>query len=99
MSQELDAKIINWAKERGIFDNANPVAQCSKTVEEVAETLNAVIKHDAEGIVDGIGDVYVTLVLLARMFGKTVEECGEIAYREIANRKGKMINCMFVKEA
>lgn len=49
-------------------------------------------------IKDGIGDTLVTLTLLSRMYGWTLEECMEAAYAEIKDRKGKMVNGLFVKE-
>ncbi len=94
---QLDQMIIGWARDRGIFDHANPIAQCAKTIEEATETLQAIIKLDSDDIQDGIGDVYVTLVLLAHMLGMTVHECAGIAYREISERKGSIINGFFVK--
>lgn len=48
---------------------------------------------------DGIGDTYVTLVLLADLAGMTVRECVEAAYDEIKGRTGKMINGQFLKDS
>lgn len=94
----IDKKILEWARERGILDSADPIAQASKTVEEVAEVMVATVKGDYDEVVDGIGDTYVTLVILASMYGMSVEECARVAYREIAKRKGKMVGGLFVKD-
>lgn len=51
-----------------------------------------------EECMDGIGDVLVTLILLADMLDVTLEECLSMAYEEIANRQGKMIDGTFVKD-
>lgn len=42
--------------------------------------------------------VWFSLVSIANHFGTTIEECLQIAYDEIKNRKGKMIGDTFVKE-
>lgn len=39
---ELESKVIGWAKERGIFDNGDTLAQLDKTQEELEETILAV---------------------------------------------------------
>jgi len=49
-------------------------------------------------IKDGIGDVVVTLVIIAAQLEISFEECVALAYDEIKDRKGKMINGVFVKE-
>jgi len=43
--------------------------------------------------------MYVVLTILAMQTNTSVEECAELAYSEIKDRKGKMINGVFVKES
>ncbi len=65
--QELQTKIIDWADEKGIFTNSDPLKQLKKTFEEVTELVCALVdKNDAE-IKDAIGDVNVTLIILKRL--------------------------------
>ena len=47
---------------------------------------------------DGIGDVIVTLVILAEQQGLSLEECLQAAWDEIKDRKGKTVNGTFIKE-
>ena len=47
---------------------------------------------------DAIGDTLVTIIVQAHQLDLDVTECLGIAYEEIKNRKGKMINDNFVKE-
>ena len=49
-------------------------------------------------IKDGIGDTIVTLAILAKMHGLTLTDCVDHAYNEIKERKGKMVNGVFVKD-
>jgi hypothetical protein len=46
---------------------------------------------------DGIGDMLVTIIILAEMLGFSSVECLEAAYNVIKNRKGKMIDGLFVR--
>ncbi|EQA5441074.1 MazG-like family protein, partial [Enterococcus faecalis] len=48
---------------------------------------------------DGIGDVVVTLIILAMQNNMDLYECLNQAYSEIKNRQGEMVNGVFVKEA
>ena len=47
---------------------------------------------------DAIGDTLVTIIVLAHQLDLDVTECLSIAYEEIKNRKGKMVNGTFIKE-
>ena len=56
-------------------------------------------KSNREGIVDGIGDAFVVLVILSLQLDLDIANCVQTAYNEIKDRKGKMINGVFVKES
>jgi hypothetical protein len=47
---------------------------------------------------DGIGDMLVTIIILAEMLGLDSVECLETAYNVIKNRTGKMVDGLFVKD-
>jgi len=95
---ELEACVQEWAKEKGIFDKATPLKQALKTQEELTELLNAIVDDDKLEIEDAIGDIMVTLIILAEMHEVTLEECLNGAYDIISKRTGKMINGQFVKD-
>lgn len=65
--KDLNDKIIQWAEDRGIFEKSSPIKQQRKTVEEMGELFEAVNKGNTDDIKMEIGDVYVTLVLQAKM--------------------------------
>jgi NTP pyrophosphatase (non-canonical NTP hydrolase) len=90
--------IREWANERGLYDGGDPKTQALKLVEEVGETCRAILKEDAKEMVDGIGDCVVVLTNLAELIGTPIEECMQIAYDEIKDRKGKMDNGTFKKD-
>ena len=101
--EELQKKVIEWADDRNIFENSNAIKQISKTQEELDETLDALkrLEQGEESILevaDGIGDMIVTIILLAKMVGLDSVDCLADAYDEIKDRKGKMVDGLFVKE-
>jgi len=59
----LIEKVIQWAEDRGIIANSTAEKQMLKTIEEVGELAKAIAKNDMPGIIDGIGDVMVTLII------------------------------------
>lgn len=61
--RELNKKIIEWAKQRGIDKKGTIEGQTIKTVEEISELIKGICKNDIDLIKDSIGDVYVTLVI------------------------------------
>ncbi len=60
---ELNKKILQWAKDRELDKKGTVEAQKIKTVEELAELIKAMCKDKKDDIIDSIGDVYVTLVI------------------------------------
>jgi NTP pyrophosphatase (non-canonical NTP hydrolase) len=111
--EELEQKVIEWAKEKGILDKATPLTQLIKTQEELDETREALIAlKAAEGnpdkqiarsqalaeVEDGIGDMLVTIIILSKMVGLDSNKCLDSAYNVIKGRTGKMVNGLFVKD-
>lgn len=91
--------IRNWANDRNIIEGATPHAQFVKLIEEVGELAHGIAKSRIDEIKDGIGDAVVVLTILAAQHDVCIEECIELAWNEIKDRKGRMINGCFVKEA
>lgn len=87
-----------WAVARNLH-TANPNKQMLKLYEEAGEISASMARGNIEGIKDGIGDVVVVLTILSQQMGFTITECIEMAYEEIKDRKGRMIDGVFVKEA
>jgi NTP pyrophosphatase (non-canonical NTP hydrolase) len=99
MIESLEANVLQWAQDRGIFAKATPVSQWDKTHEEVMELFTGIVAKDLDEIEDAIGDIVVTLIIQAHMHGLTLGQCLASAYDQIKNRTGKMINGVFVKDA
>lgn len=90
--------VREWAKARNI-DKAEPSKQMLKVCEELGETAGAMARGDRDNLIDSLGDLLVTIIILAQQNDLKLEDCLESAYREIANRKGKTVNGVFVKES
>lgn len=90
--------IRQWAADRNLIKGSNPEAQMEKLYEEVDETHRAIAINDTAEIKDGIGDCVVVLTIMAAQCGMNIEDCIIAAYNEIKDRKGKMVNGIFVKE-
>lgn len=94
----LFQKITEWAEARNIIKGATVKDQLIKLMEETGELAKGVVRNDKDVIKDSIGDSIVVLTIMAAQVGLTVEECLISAYNEIKDRKGKLINGMFIKE-
>lgn len=99
---ELITKINHWADERNL-KQADPKIQWMRVTEEVGEIRDVLLKptkftEPQAALKDAIGDTLVTIIVLAHQLDLDVTECLSIAYDEIKNRKGKMVNGTFVKE-
>lgn len=99
---DLITKINQWADSRGL-KQADPNIQWMRITEEVGEIRDVLLKptkftEPQAALKDAIGDTLVTIIVLAHQLDLDATECLGIAYEEIKNRKGKMINGTFVKE-
>lgn len=106
------AKIRQWAKDRNLIEGSNPGAQGLKLMEEIGETAGALAripgaraKGDDEltdsliaKAEDGFGDAVVVLTIMAAQVGLDLEDCINAAYREIKDRKGRMVDGIFIRE-
>jgi NTP pyrophosphatase (non-canonical NTP hydrolase) len=97
-TDNLIENIRIWGFDKGITNKDNAKPQMLKSVEEMGELASSLLKDDAVGIKDGIGDVAVTLILLAETQGMRFQDCLEYAWNEIKDRKGKTENGVFKKE-
>lgn len=98
---EFDKLIENvkgWAEDKDILKAENAPKQLMKVMEELGETAGAIAKNKATAeIMDGIGDTFVTLIILSYQMGLEPAECLERAWNEIKNRTGKTVNGVFIK--
>ncbi len=94
--QDLIEKTSQWHHDRNLIDGATSKDQVLKLIQEVGELSDSVCK--GEDVKDDIGDCLVILINIAEREGTTLEECLGVAYEDIKDRKGKMVDGIFVKE-
>ena len=98
--EDLEGRVIAWAAARQIIPNSNAMSQALKTAEEVVELLQALNKKDSKAVIDAYGDVLVTLVIGAELYGVNLVACLEAAYDEIKDRSGTLgPDGLFYKDA
>lgn len=92
-------KIRQWSEDRNLTKGATPAAQFEKLAEEFGELGRALIENNDAKFMDAVGDMIVVLTILAAQKGTEVETCMAVAYDEIKDRTGKMVDGIFVKDA
>ena len=96
--ENLIKQVEQWSIDKGL-DKGNSFTQYAKSSEEMGEVAAALCRNDIDELRDGIGDVIVTLVILAQQNNMTLYECLEQAYGEIKDRTGVMSkDGLFIKE-
>jgi NTP pyrophosphatase (non-canonical NTP hydrolase) len=94
--KDLIEKTSQWHHDRNLIDGATSKDQVLKLIQEVGELSDSVCK--GEDVKDDIGDCLVILINIAEREGTTLEECLAVAYDDIKDRKGRMVDGIFVKE-
>jgi NTP pyrophosphatase (non-canonical NTP hydrolase) len=94
---ELIQNVNQWAIDKGIDKKENAPKQMLKVLEEVGETAGALLKSKDDEIRDGIGDSFVTLIILSKQLGLDPVDCLNAAWDEIKGRTGRTENGIFIK--
>lgn len=97
-TDELIGAVGAWGRLHNID---NPYRQLNKCLEELGELSHEICRDrfDSPELKDAIGDVLVTVIVLADICGQDPIECLAGAYHEISDRKGKTSKGMFIKDA
>ena len=89
--------VVNWANNRNLIDGSSPQAQYMKLIEEAGELAAGIAKQKPELVTDSVGDVLVVLAILCEQLDVNLLECFEAAYGEIKDRRGIMVNGIYIK--
>ena len=90
-------KIKQWHHDRNLIEGSDDKTQFAKLIQEAGELSDNICK--GKDIRDDIGDMMVVLINIAERNKLTLTECLEVAYNDIKDRKGRMVDGVFVKEA
>ena len=92
----ITSKIAQWHHDRNLINGSTDQAQFLKLIEETGELAGNLAR--GKDIRDDIGDIIVVLINIATRNNLTIEECLEVAYDDIKDRKGTMVDGVFIKE-
>jgi NTP pyrophosphatase (non-canonical NTP hydrolase) len=95
--QCLIIEIADWHHDRNLIDGSTDKDQLAKLMQEIGELSDSICKGKTP--IDDIGDIIVVLINIAERNKLTITECLEKAYSDIKDRKGKMVNGVFIKES
>ena len=92
-------KIRRWGKDRNFYGEGGATVQSQfvKLAEEMGELAGNIAR--GKDCIDDLGDMVVVLTHIAKLQGKTIEECIEHSYNDIKDRKGQFREGSFIKEA
>tara|TARA_B100001057_G_scaffold301745_1_gene301973 strand:- start:16275 stop:16577 length:303 start_codon:yes stop_codon:yes gene_type:complete len=88
--------IAQWHRDRNLIEGSTDKDQYMKLIQEAGELSDSLCK--GKDIRDDIGDIMVVLINIMVRNDLTMNECLEVAYGDIKDRKGKMVDGIFVKE-
>jgi len=97
----LEQAVIRWHHDRNLIHGSTDQAQLAKLIEEVGELARALRNEKSDAnyqTADAIGDVLVVLINIALRNGLTLRTCLHRAFNDIKDRKGKMVDGIFIKE-
>tara|TARA_R110002167_G_scaffold229645_2_gene434862 strand:+ start:1204 stop:1668 length:465 start_codon:yes stop_codon:yes gene_type:complete len=94
---DLIDKVKQWHHDRNLIDGSTDLQQFNgKLLEEVKELETNILL--SQPIADDIGDILVVLINIATRNNLSLSECLQVAYDDIKDRKGKMVDGVFIKE-
>ena len=94
--EELTKLIFQWHHDRNLINGSSNKDQVLKLIQELGELSDSVCKGN--DVKDDLGDMMVVMLNIMEREGVSMEECLLTAYNDIKDRKGKMIDGIFVKE-
>jgi NTP pyrophosphatase (non-canonical NTP hydrolase) len=94
--KELIEKTNKWFEDRNLIQGSTDKDQILKLMQELGELSDHACK--GEDIRDDLGDMLVVMLNIIKRNNFTIEECLEMAYNDIKDRKGRMVDGIFVKE-
>jgi NTP pyrophosphatase (non-canonical NTP hydrolase) len=94
---ELVEQVKQWHYDRNLIEGSDDKSQFAKLIQEAGELSDSICK--GKSVKDDIGDMMVVLINIAERNSLALVECLEQAWEDIRDRKGRMVDGVFVKEA
>lgn len=87
---------MQWHEDRNLIEGSSDKDQVLKLMQELGELSDSVCK--GKDVRDDLGDMMVVMLNIMKRNNITMEACLTTAYNDIKDRKGKMVDGVFVKE-
>lgn len=94
--EELEHMIRGWHHDRNLIEGSSDKDQYLKLIQECGELSDNICK--GRDVADDIGDIITVLINIATRNKLTLVACLEQAWDDIKDRKGTMVDGIFVKE-
>ena len=88
--------VKQWHYDRNLIEGSDDKTQFAKLIQEAGELSDNICK--GKDIKDDIGDMLVVLINIAERNHVSITDCLEQAWDDIKDRKGRMVDGVFVKE-
>ena len=95
-NENYEDLISQWHKDRNLIEGSTDKDQYLKLIQEAGELSDNICK--GKDIKDDIGDMMVVLINIMVRNNLTINQCLAKAHEDIKDRKGKMIDGVFVKD-
>ena len=96
-TDEYVKNIVGWHHDRNLIDGSTDKDQFAKLIQEAGELSDSICK--GKDVSDDIGDMMVVLLNIAERNKLSIKDCLAKAWDDIKDRKGRMIDGIFVKES
>ena len=96
MIETYEELIAQWHHDRNLIEGATDKDQICKLIQEVGELSDNACKGN--DMRDDIGDIMVVLINIMERNGHSMEECLRVAYEDIKDRTGRMVDGIFIKD-
>jgi len=93
---DYEKMIGQWHQDRNLIKGSSDKDQFLKLMQEAGELSDSLCK--GKDIRDDIGDMMVVLINIMVRNNLTMKDCLAVAYEDIKDRKGTMIDGIFVKD-
>jgi NTP pyrophosphatase (non-canonical NTP hydrolase) len=90
------SKIVQWHYDRNLIDGSTDKDQALKLLQELGELSDSICKGN--DIRDDLGDMLVVMINIMERNNISMADCLEKAWNDIKDRKGRMVDGIFVKE-
>lgn len=94
---ELITLVSKWHHDRNLIEGSDDKSQFAKLIQEAGELSDNICK--GKDVADDIGDMIVVLINIAERNNLSIEQCLQQAWNDIKDRKGKMVDGVFIKES